>query len=138
MRHPDWRARLATYLEGAREQRFRYGVHDCGLFVGGAIEAMTGHDVCAAVRGAYHGPASARRLLGGDTPEALMSAVDALLGKRMAPGEAVPGDVLAVAVSDSRVALGVCVGAGDLVALARYPRGLIVRDVGPALAAWSV
>lgn len=138
MRFPDWRPRLAAYLEEAKERRFRYGVHDCGLFCAGAIEAMTGRDVCATVRGAYHGPASASRLLGGDTPEALMAAVDALLGPRIAPGEAVPGDVLAVAVSDARVALGVCVGAGDMVALARYPRGLIVRDVGPALAAWSV
>lgn len=138
MRLPDWRARLMAYLEEAKTRPFRYGVHDCGLFAAGAVEAMTGRDVAGAVRGTYTGPASARRAIGGHTPEALMTAVDALLGPRIAPGEAVPGDVLAVPLSRTRVALGVCVGAGDMVALVRYPSGLIVRGSDPALAAWSV
>lgn len=135
---PDWQDRLAAYLEDCQGRRFAYGSHDCALFAAGAVEAMTGVDLAEGWRGRYRGPASARRALGGSPAEGLMATVDAALGPRRAPGEALAGDVLAVPLSATRIALGVCVGAGDMVALVRYPSGLVVRGSDPALAAWSV
>lgn len=41
-RLPDWRPRLAAYVQDAWRKPFRYGEHDCSLFAAGAVEAMTG------------------------------------------------------------------------------------------------
>lgn len=52
-RLPDWRPRLAAYLEEVRTRPFAYGGHDCALFAAGAVEAMTGTDLAADYRGRY-------------------------------------------------------------------------------------
>jgi len=49
---------LSAYLLRCYAQPFQYGVMDCGLFVAGAIEAMTGVDVARELRG-YHNRAQA-------------------------------------------------------------------------------
>jgi hypothetical protein len=50
-RYGDWQSRLTAYLLHAERVPFRYGVQDCGLFVAGAILAMTGVDTVAELRG---------------------------------------------------------------------------------------
>lgn len=62
-RLPDWHRRLAAYLatEGARP--FAEGTHDCALFVGGAVEAMTGADPMVELRGRYRTTAEGLALL---------------------------------------------------------------------------
>lgn len=52
-RLPDWRARLTVYLADVARKPFAQGRHDCALFTGGGIEAMTGTDPFAVVRGRY-------------------------------------------------------------------------------------
>lgn len=52
-RLPAWQSALGEYLMTCAQQRFRYGVLDCGLFIAGAIAAMTGVDVAADLRGEY-------------------------------------------------------------------------------------
>lgn len=52
-RRSDWLARLNAYIAAAHGRAFEYGKHDCALFAGGAIEAMTGEDLAAPFRGAY-------------------------------------------------------------------------------------
>ena len=52
-RYPDWPARLERFLLEHDDRPFRYGTWDCGLFVAGAIRAMTGTDPAADVRGLY-------------------------------------------------------------------------------------
>jgi hypothetical protein len=47
----DWQTRLSAYIVTNAAQPFHYGVLDCGLFVAGAIEAMTGVDVAGELRG---------------------------------------------------------------------------------------
>lgn len=49
----DWQTRLSEYLTANTLTPFKYGSLDCGLFVAGAIEAMTGVDVAAPLRGKY-------------------------------------------------------------------------------------
>lgn len=51
VRIANWQSALSEYLLRAARTPFRYGVQDCGLFVAGAIEAMTGIDVVADLRG---------------------------------------------------------------------------------------
>lgn len=43
-RRPDWRARLLVYLQEVQAWPFAWGVHDCGTFAAGVVEAVTGAD----------------------------------------------------------------------------------------------
>ena len=52
-RHVDWRTRLTDYLASVARKPFEEGRRDCALFTGGGIEAMTGIDPFAEVRGRY-------------------------------------------------------------------------------------
>ena len=47
----SWQTTLSVYLLQCYGRPFKYGVMDCGLFVAGAIEAMTGVDVASELRG---------------------------------------------------------------------------------------
>lgn len=53
MRRHDWRVQLKAYIERVRHQRFCPGKLDCGLFVAGAVEAITGTDYGKDFRGRY-------------------------------------------------------------------------------------
>ncbi len=50
-RRGDWQSRLSDYLVAVARRPFKYGDLDCGLFVAGAIAAMTGVDVARDLRG---------------------------------------------------------------------------------------
>ncbi len=52
-RRGDWQSSLSAYLVNCAHRPFRYGALDCGLFIAGAIEAMTGDDVAWELRGTY-------------------------------------------------------------------------------------
>ena len=53
VRLSDWQSRLSTYLVSCAHTPFRYGHLDCGLFVAGAIQAISGVDVAKELRGKY-------------------------------------------------------------------------------------
>lgn len=53
MKLPGWEGRLIKYLSVCAKAPFRPGRLDCGLFAGGAIEAMTGVDPSTELRGEY-------------------------------------------------------------------------------------
>jgi len=63
IRLPGWEQRAAGYFRQVLEKPYAWGVHDCALFTAGAIEAMTGEDLGAPFRGAYHDQASAEAVL---------------------------------------------------------------------------
>jgi hypothetical protein len=52
-RHSNWQTDLQRFLESRCFTPFRHGSFDCCLFVCGAIEAMTGVDAGAPLRGQY-------------------------------------------------------------------------------------
>lgn len=62
-RREDWTARLNAVIESAREKLFKWGQHDCCLFVADCIQEMTDEDVAAEVRGRYTTEGGANRLL---------------------------------------------------------------------------
>ncbi|PKP85816.1 MAG: hypothetical protein CVT80_00265 [Alphaproteobacteria bacterium HGW-Alphaproteobacteria-2] len=53
MRCTDWHARLTAFLARAARSEFRPGDLDCALFAAGAVEAVTGLDPAASLRGRY-------------------------------------------------------------------------------------
>jgi hypothetical protein len=51
MRKEDWPVQLHRYIDSIQDARFAYGAFDCGLLAAGCIEAMTGEDLAADLRG---------------------------------------------------------------------------------------
>lgn len=89
-------ALLSDYLRAAAERRFEWGTHDCGTFVWGWVEAATGVDALAPLRGRYttaRGCLCVMRRLGHAN---LLSAAEAgATAAGLAPlcGDPVPGDI---------------------------------------------
>jgi hypothetical protein len=93
----DWPERLADFIESRRHAAFEWGRNDCVTFAADALQAMTGVDVLAQLRGQWseqdqalaiasrlHGlPMAARRLLGRPLPSAAMAPRGAVVCARM-------------------------------------------------------
>lgn len=107
-RLPDWEARLTAYLGTPGRDVFAWGTNDCGLFSGGAVEAMTGVHPLPEFIGAYsdrEGAALALRELG-------MGTLHRTFAARFPSCEnafAQRGDLVM-----ARNAIGICMGAFGL------------------------
>ena len=75
IRRSNWQSALSSYLVGCAHTPFQYGSLDCGLFVAGAIEAMTGVDVAVDLRGRYRNRTEAFAVIKALCGHATMSAV---------------------------------------------------------------
>jgi len=93
-RHPKWEARLSAYLTKVKNKRFRWGRHDCGLFVNGAVKAVTGRDLFGANAGAYKSKREAAQLLRELGHGTLTAATTHFLGEPVHPAKAGRGDVV--------------------------------------------
>jgi len=105
-RFRDWQSRLAACLAERRARAFEWGKHDCCLFVCDAVQAMTGRDPAADVRGYRTERAAARivKKLGG------MRAIGgSRFGEEILPALAQTGDVGLVVV-EGRESLALCSG----------------------------
>jgi hypothetical protein len=74
-RNCNWQSALSDYIVKCAQTPFQYGVLDCGLFIAGSIEAMTGVDVSEELRGKYSNRRNAfaaiRKMCGTATVEAI-------------------------------------------------------------------
>lgn len=130
-RLPDWEARLHAYLDSVAKTPFAWGTHDCALFVGDCVQAMTGIDPAAAYRGVYSNETGARLALKRHGKTTLVATFDDAFGMNVAPARAHRGDI--VQIDDTTA--GVCMGAfgffvGDA-GLVRHPYSDFTR-------AWSI
>lgn len=131
-RHNDWPERLASFVQGRLGAPFAWGSNDCCLFAADAIQALTGDDPGAALRGTYTDAAGAVQVLAGRTPADLATE---LLGAPLAtPAFARRGDIVCQEI-DGRQTLGVCVGEqwcapGD--------DGLVFQPMSQVALAWRV
>ncbi|OQC19030.1 MAG: hypothetical protein BWX69_03042 [Planctomycetes bacterium ADurb.Bin069] len=116
-RLPDWRARLARYLDACARLPYAPGTHDCALFAAGAVAAQTGIDFARAFRGAYASVAEGEALLGAG----IAAHAASILPARPGVLAAVEGDVAVIAPPKGPEVLGVVAGAHILVL---RPRGL--------------
>lgn len=133
-----WETRLARYIDSRAGAPFRWGSHDCCLFVAGAVEAMTG---CASLRGdaEYRSAVGAARLLGewrGIMELPARHGLAELASVKLA----MRGDVVATATATSRsgrelIALGVCCGESSAFAGAT---GVTMLPTLRCLRAWRV
>ncbi len=93
MRHEDWAQRLDVAIHAARSREFSYGAHDCWLFVADCVQAMTGTDYAADLRG-YDSKAKAYEIITKYGSQEAM--VCSLLGEPIHPALAQRGDVMLI------------------------------------------
>lgn len=132
-RRLDWPERLTDYLNASRERPFKWGEHDCALFVAGAIAAQTDVDFGDDWRGRYADEAEAEELL------ADVGGVEGLAGhygltELAAPQLARRGDVVLL-MDGNYACLGVCDGRGGMFVTPKGLRRVRLRDCRRA---WGV
>lgn len=128
-RHHDWQIRLQDFVQSRRAEPFAWGRHDCCLFVCDAIQAITGHDPAADLRG-YSTEREAMRMLrahGG-----VRGLADARAGAAVPVLAAQVGDVGLLPL-DGRDTLGLCGGAHWL---APGAQGIVALPLDAATHAW--
>lgn len=141
MRKDGWQSALSAYLLGCAHMPFRYGSLDCGLFVSGAIEAMTGIDVVPGLRGSYGTRAEAfaavKSLCGNVTMAALADTLTAAHGMPEIPVLlAQRGDVVRLRHGRS-ASLGIVAMHGTEI-LTPYAAGILRLPLSHATRAWRV
>lgn len=131
LRHPDWEARFSDVVVAwrFREYAFAWG-GDCVAFVLAVIEAVSGERLIFDGAKPYRSAAGQGRWLKEMGWTNLMDAADACLGERIAPLQAMRGDV----VSDGQ-ALGVMTPDG---AIAFSDNGMVKMARDSIVAAWPV
>ena len=130
MRYDNWPERLAQYVEARRSTPFEYGSHDCCMFAGGAVEAITGQNPMHEFD--YRNRLGAERLLrSAGTLDAL---VNRTLGEPVHPSQAGRGDIV-LADLEEGATVGVCIG--DQCVFAADP-GITFRPRSVARAAWRI
>ena len=135
MRGPDWNVRLFEYIEGHRCTRFQWGTLDCCTFVAGCVQAMTGIDYAAPLRG-YTTEAQAYAIL--SRYDSMRAMVTALLGSGPVDvSMARRGDVLLAIQGDGSESLRICLGKLSAMPGARGI-GLAFPPAGDAQIAWKV
>lgn len=131
----DWPAQLDAAVEAARRRPFEWGTHDCALWAASVVQALTGVDHAAGLRGRYRSAAGALRLLAKRGGLAVLAT--RALGAPIDVRHAQRGDlVLACQPLDAGMpALGICL---DTRAAFTGAAGLVYRDLLECEAAWRV
>jgi len=131
MRKNDWQLRFAEFVQARARMPFAWGSNDCCLFTVDAVQAMTGIDHAATLRG-YTTPLAAERILrerGGVRQLAINS-----WGDPVPPTMAGIGDVVLM-VNEGRELLAICNGT---CAIGAGPDGIAVMGMDAAVAAWKI
>ena len=138
-RRHDWPERLDAYLAQTSAQAFAWGVNDCALFACAAIEAMTGVDPAAELRGRYNTRAGALRVLrteggGLDVVAGNLAAQHGF--EEIKPALAQRGDLVLLDTEDGP-ALAI-VGHDGMNAVCAGPQGMTRVPVLSCRRAWAV
>lgn len=107
-RRPNWERQFYAVLHNALSRPMAYGQHDCGLFVADCIEALTGADLGADLRGTYKTRREALQVC--EAHGGLVELVSRLLGPPQPPAAARRGDPVAMYHPRFGVSLGVSDG----------------------------
>lgn len=107
VRFPDWPVRLTNYMRRCAGRAYEPGTHDCCTFAAGAIEAMTGIDPMASLRGAYATEEGFGEVLRAHGWRDLRDAVAALVGPPTAARNAYFGDLLWLPIDNPERPLGI-------------------------------
>ena len=110
MRAPNWDTRLAAFIEARRNTPFAWGSHDCAMFAGDAVIAITGRDPFAAWRGTYDCEETGSLVQGGAPLSLIVDGALRAFGAAPVPPEmAQRGDVVMLMLGNAETC-GVCLG----------------------------
>lgn len=139
-RQPHWEAHLARLVAERERTPFAFGAADCVTFAADAVQAMTGVDPIAEIRGGWSSAAEAQAAM--DRFAGRPASVDdviAIMAQRQGWPEVAPplagrGDLALLACHGAH-ALGVVTGER-----AMHPglRGLVATPMHQALRAWVI
>lgn len=131
----DWPKRLMAVVARARTQPFVWGENDCALFTADAIQAMTGVDYAAAVRGKYTTEYGATKTLLAQGYSSLDDYVTDRFGEPLPSVlAAARGDIVQVK-TDGGLSLAICLGTHAAVV---GGGGVIFLDASYWRKAWRV
>lgn len=124
----DWQMRFERLVQERQHTRFSFGAHDCSLWACDVVEAVTGHDPAADLRGTYSDEEGAEAVMQAGGGLAAMAC--ARFGQEIAPLMAAVGDV-GLIDTDRGPALAACNGGTWMVAsafgLAHVPTARVLR-----------
>lgn len=135
-RFEEWPRILTDFLRERQGVPFEWGQNDCLLFCADAIQAMTGEDLGADVRGTYTDEAGALEVI-----ETFGESVEDILSQRL--GEPKPisyamrGDIVTLE-SGGRLCAGVVDETGRRAAVFVEGRGLARVKLADCHQAWTV
>lgn len=135
MRYENWAERLAEYLSQMHALQFEQGQHDCGHFVAGAVQAITGVDHISAYHGHYTTVQGYLRLLKRDGHDSVAAYVSSVLGEPIPVLAAQRGDVVMMLEGELE-ALGICDGTRAI--FLNHDGGLAELPVERCQMAWRV
>jgi hypothetical protein len=137
MRLPDWAERLQTVISEAKKKKFEYGSFDCALFAASCVEAVTGIDYAAELRG-YDSKVAACRIIA--EFGSLETMITSILGKE--PVHPAVAGRLAVVIGEAELELGEegeCIGfLIDAVCWFPTRKGIVKKSRAIARRAWSI
>lgn len=132
-RRPDWPERLEAFIRSRRNVPFAYGTNDCVVYVCDAIEAMTGEDIFAELRGTYDSELGARRKL------IEIGGIEAWFSQRMRRHQTVlratRGDVGLMPGENGWQPAAICLGSHWC---GPSDEGILMVPISTAVAAWAV
>jgi len=121
-----WERKLDDYIEASRHKPFKWGSHDCALFVAGAFDVLTNSKVQKKYKGKYESEITARRMV----KNGLLKEIDKYCPRLINTYLAQRGDIV---YYDK--ALGICLGSKCAFV---YSEGLAFIDLGKCKKAWRV
>jgi hypothetical protein len=128
----EWQSRFAACLAERRTRAFAWGSQDCALFAADCVDACTGVDPAADLRGTYSTAAAAARVM--EAHGGLAALATARLGEEISPRVARVGDV-GLLLNGGRECLGVCIGS---MWQAPGEQGLCALPASQVLRAWRI
>lgn len=128
----EWQSLLADCLAQRAQSEFAWGSHDCCLFAADCVDACTGTDPAADLRGTYSTAAEAMQLV--ESLGGLGAIAAARLGPEVPPALAQPGDV-GLLINADREMLAVW---GGSMWLAPAEVGWVALPLEQATRAWRI
>lgn len=118
MKLPDWQTRFEAFIASRQSTPFTWGSNDCGTFAADCVQALTGKEFGAGIRGYQTAQEAAEQL---DRHGGVVGIATDALGQPLPASQAQVGDVV-LAQSRGQDMLAICNGT---TALAPGARGLV-------------
>jgi hypothetical protein len=138
MRINNWPSALVDHIDANRKTPFAWGSHDCMLWGASCVEAITGIDPAAEIRGTYSSALAAYRIIesNGGFDETVGAFIPSGAETQTHRNLAMRGDLVTTTDDRGRKALGVCDG---LWGVFPGPSGLtFIKRADLDLLAWKV